>query len=305
MACDRNDTNFRMVTAENYFLAQEMNGEKHIISFSKDKINPNWASTEVGKIGDICGENNAYWVSDISDNRVIGTFYGKNSRDIKGYPTENVIPHILGVGDKYVLVGDSVNNKLLFMNKKNGKVEAIKTISKKPSHILYKFEKFYVAEENEIEVYDEQAIALRNTIIFRHNITHLQATPVAIFVNSVGNDTLFEANINIFENAIRTNLRKTYQQITYSPYNRVVFGTETEGNCILNKGKLILNNVPLFAQRDSISHLEMDFFQSNAFFQANNNFYQQNINDSIPSLYTPFTGKILKAVYRQDYFSEQ
>lgn len=305
IACDRNDENFRMQTAESYFLVQENNGEKRIISFSENKVNQNWQLGDILKVGDICGENNTIWVSDLHLNRVAGNAYLKNGQNAEFYPTQDVIPNLLAVGDKYLLVGDSVNHKLLFMNKKSGKIEAIKTLNKKPNYLLFKFAKFYVVEENEIEVYDEQAIALRNTITFRHKITKLQVSPIALHANSFGNDTLFESYINLFEDAARNNLRKTYQEIAYSPFNRVVFGTETEGSCILNKGKLTLNAVSIFPQADSISHIEIDFFQSNFFFQSDGNLHQQNIKDSIPRLSIPFTGKILKAVYRQDYISYQ
>ncbi len=305
IACDRNDENFRMKTEESYFLVQENNGERHISSFTDNKVNPNWQLGDISKVGDICGENNTIWVSDINGKRVARNTYLKNGENAPFYSTENVIPHLLCVGEKYLLVGDSVNHKLLFMNKKNGKIAAIKTLNKKPNYLLFKFAKFYIVEENDIEIYDEQAIALRNTLSFRHKVTHLQASPIGIHANSFGNDTLFESYINIFEDGIKNNLRKTYQEIAYSPYNRVVFGTETEGSCVLSKGKLSLNSVPIFTQSDSINQVEIDFFQSNFFFQSNGNLYQQNINDSIPSLSIPFTGKILKAVYRQDYISYQ
>lgn len=305
IACDRNDENFRLKTEESYFLVQENNGEKHIISFAENKVNLNWQLGDISKVGDICGENNTIWVSNLNINQVACNTYLKNGQNAEFYPTKEVIPHLLAVGEKYLLVGDSVNHKLLFMNKKNGKIEAIKTLNKKPNYLLFKFAKFYVVEENEIEVYDEQAIALRNTITFRYKITSLQASPIALHANSFGNDTLFESYINIFEDGIKNNLRKTYQAIAYSPYNRVVFGTETEGSCILNKGNLSLNGSAIFSQADSISHIEVDFFQSNFFFQSNGNLYQQNINDSLPILSIPFTGKILKAVYRQDYINYQ
>lgn len=303
-SCD-NDEGFEMVTKKSYLLAKDSVTNKHEILKISDNTAINWAVplSSNGILGDICGKNNVFWVSDIQNKEIIQLNAFDESKE-KTFQT-TIIPHYICVGESHLIVCDTIAKKIDYIELKNAKSQ-IFSLDEAPMLPTAANHKFYVKEGTKnLGIYDETNFGKRENILFKHKIADIQVdvnVQVGVWVQTSKNDTIYQSCISLlfdafsYPNRFREELAiSPYTKKRYSPYSNKSFGKETLIPVSIYKGK-----ISLLAGEKNITDFEIDFFDSNIYYLKAGQIYRYNINQKKTNQLGAFSGSFLKSYFYID-----
>lgn len=298
---DQDEGFFTQTQATYLLFANTSAGTTSITRVSSDyQIISQWENTVLGvSVSDMGFLENEFWVASAEDQAVFKIDPEKNEVE-RRLALSDIRPHFISVGETYVLVSDSSQNAIAFINKKDNSLVK-QTLSYKPGRSLYQSRKFFLqGNETQIHIFREEALAEINQINLRHPIRELQHEHrVSIMVYTEA-DSLFEAAINLNSNALSaTETRVRFQKKRFTPFQRQAFGKELLRNVELEAGQLSVGNV------ERIDDFELDFFEAKVYLLRSDSLFVYALNDSLTYLAEDLSGQHLrKAYYYRDFIGE-
>lgn len=310
ISCD-NDEGFEMLTKKSYLLAEDSLTKSHKILKIENKNVSEWTTplNINGEIGDICGKDNHFWISDVKNKEII-QFNAFDESKIKTFIT-NVTPHYLCIGESHLLVCDTIENKIDYINLNNSKIQTF-SLSEKPSIPAASNHKFYLKEgENNLGIYDEANFGKRENIQFKYNIRDIHidvnGSVSAIIITKSPEDSLYLSRISLLTDGYSDSknwreeiMKSPYQKARFSPYSNKAFGKET---LTQNSTPVSLYNgkIAILTTDKNISDFEIDFFESQIFYLKSSKLYQYDIAKKQISELSSFSGSLLKSYFYIDF----
>ena len=213
---------------------------------------------------------------------------------ISGLPLQ---PHSFSVGERYILLGDTVNNQIAFVRIRNGEAYVV-DVPADPGQIWHNNRMFFLQlGDSSIYVYDEWALTTRYEHTLNDRIVETQFNQLLNFyislVDSSGEDLFALVSGTDGSLAVeRDNVN--YQKIRFSPYLDDRFGTEWTFDLRLD-GTQLSSGTLIFP--DSLNNFEADFFESRLYYQWNDSLFQYDLNTQSRQDSFPFPDNLVSSVY--------
>ena len=300
-----NNEDYVLETKAGLFLTQDSTGKKSLHRVEKDTTYEGWNVSAFGiqdaDLGDMQGQDNELWVSDITHKKIIGYHLAKKERT-DNFSTGALIPHYICVGDKYILLSDTVARKIGYLKRSNGDL-TIWDIGYRSGKAAYKLQRFYLPADHRLFILSEPAIS---------EITHhlLQNTPFEMafdnrtsgFLYAKRNDTLLVSGVDILtgtlqnDNTLPRESPAGYDKIRFTPYRVATFGKELTTNLILAN-----HRIGYALPNGGIQDFEADFFESKVYYKRNDTLYRQHLSLATPEYAHPFQAQFLGAHFYRDF----
>ena len=295
-----NDESFWIRTLSTYFLEESLEGRR-IIRLDENGVNPHWEQQlglEGDDISDMAGAGDRLWLTSASRQSVY-EISARSGQLLNEYTIPNVQPSGIGVGDKYVLLTDSVNHQVVFLDKKKGDWVVRENIIR-PGKVTYRSPLFFVEIDREqVGIFDARALALTQELIVGRPIFDLQNDNRFFTLVYSGQDTVFESRIDFSTRNIGGRVRTRFNKIRHSPFRSVDVGRE-----LLDPVSLLQDQTLSLGPDGPVNDFEVDFFEGLIYFQRNDSLFRHPLS-SLPQEYiVPMSGKFLRTFYYQDFIGE-
>lgn len=204
--------------------------------------------------------------------------------------------HKIAVGEKYIVVGDTINERLQFYDKNNLTKPAYipeQTLNVKKIH--YHSGKFYIWSDTfNIWVWDETALTIRAQYTLSNPIISLaQDRYFDLRIISGSNSTnQFYESILLYNGDLLAQKEKVipYRSVLYSPYLRRQFEIEYLAD-IKQKLNFQLESTSLLFPKDSVTNFFFDFRNSDLYYLKKDTLHITQLNTQQKS-YLPFMSSI-------------
>lgn len=279
-ACSmENDELFVPSTQRAYFLLEEKeSGQKRICEVLDSSLycdvamEPTWDIKE--EIVDMAGYGD--WLYVLTDESAI---YGINLSENPPYfswrtNVYNANPSSIAAGEKYLLLGDSLNKQLIFVRHKQfnlGKTHIF--VDKTPGKAIYRSGKFFVPMDSTwLESWHETGFSMLNEIEVGHPIMDIQAnnrTSIVMLMKDGGEWRLGSVDWNNLQWLVDPQ-KTIIRHLRTTPYFRSAYEKEWLRDIQVDTTRR------LFLTKN-IRGMEVDFFESNVYFLSNDTLEKYNI----------------------------
>ena len=299
LACNfDDDAEFQVQTQAIYFLT-EGTEEKSVTRVTNSGVESNWESSlglEGNAISGIAGRGDRLWIA-LEEQQSILEIDAGSGQILERYSTDPVSPSSLGIGDEYVLVSDSMNNQIAFLNKKNGEWIIRGNVSR-PGQIVYRSALFFVvSDQTKVGIWDARAFALTQEVSIGRSIFNIQNDNRFFTYVFSGKDTVFRSRIDYTtRNASEAPERVRFKKILFSPFRTADFGTEWLEPITLSPDQTLSAG-----PTGQIDDFEVDFFSSNLYYQRNDSLFRFGLGTASNEYLAPMSGKFCRAFYYTDF----
>ncbi|MEM6264963.1 MAG: hypothetical protein AAGI38_20795 [Bacteroidota bacterium] len=249
------DEEFIPVTQSSLLLVKEETGRAELWQQEGEVLNPNLGSALGLEILDLAGEANFCWLA--AGQAGLVKFNMETNQVATSFVFDTLGVHRLTVGSIYILVGDTLRNSLLFVNKEDGELEYQIALEASPRKLLWRNQRFYVqVGSNEIHTFREETLSPLEKYTFDYPIVDLQAdNGLSVWVQT--QDSVLRATaISVVTDQVRRPIEEavTYQKVRYTPFARDLYGSAILEDFFLEDGQL--SGTALTEVQD----FEVDFF---------------------------------------------
>ncbi|MEL6732584.1 MAG: hypothetical protein AAFP83_15750 [Bacteroidota bacterium] len=252
------DAQFIPETQEIYILVEENDPSSQILYQIVDtQVIPFLPGTDVT---DIDGADTELWMCVQGQVRV----YDAESQEERSWRGQDFEATTLVVGETTVLLCDSINDQLVFLDRQKLTEESRKSPVVSPQLPFYKAGKFYLVEnDSTLRVYQETAYALIRTLPFPLPISDIYTNDRAdLFLGHLSDSTYRETMLDVNGLQILAQTEETdYTKRRFSPYPRANFGKELLGNLRLFLDQRVSNTV-------QAQDFEADFLEAEIYYLA-------------------------------------
>lgn len=217
------------------------------------------------------------WMGDGSGNQIL-RIAPSNDEVLERFDGLPIQPHYFSVGERYIILGDTILNQLAFIKIRNRDV-ILTDFSGKPGPVLHNNRLFFLqVGDSGLHVFDEWALTPRFEHTLPYPIVETQFNQLKNFSVSMqdgtGEDYLGLVSGTDGSVAVEAD-PVNYQKIRFSPYLEARFGSEWLTNLRLANSQLTSGAV-IFP--DSMANFEVDFFESRIFYNWQNTLYSYDLN---------------------------
>ncbi len=289
------DTRYTPETKAAYFLVPTTAGRQVVEWRTDGTLTPNWESSfgiTPASLTDLQGLDGMLYLGDADGKRILEINLEDGGVKERFF-TGDLTPYRFAVGRDYILVCDSVQRKLGFMRRRNGK-QFVLEVPRHPSLVTYQNLKFYVVMDGHwLSIWNEKAAAEMEAYDFAHPIVEMQVDAFGgVQVISQDSTGRYGSTMDINSTLM---LRKEgflpSSQERYTPWIRQLYEQEWLTNVTLRDGALDITAFP-----DSCASFEMDFFESRTFLFSGDSLRVRNLRTGELSPSAAFDGLPLKAV---------
>lgn len=264
------DSQYAIRTYSSFLLVRLPSGELSLQRYSMDDLSmeESWntkANVSDADLSDAWMVDNQVWISSGNQRAllVVSPGFGSVKERFGDLP---IAPHHFAVGDKQVLIADTVAGSIAFIKRKNGNTQVV-DFTGKPGVCLYNSSKFFLQKDDSLVViYDESAMTPRATVSNGISIDDMQLNRYnAPVLMSHDSSRTYRANIDPNAHVIiGGKFPVYYTMLRATPYFSQRFGTEYLLDLEMLNGNLIDEEGNILA--DSIADFEADFFEGTLFY---------------------------------------
>jgi len=262
----RYDEDFEFVpkTQQAYFL-MDNNGQREVRRYEPEGnafLNEWGASKGLNNPGDIAGSGEELWIS-LPDQSSLARFDIEKD-ELENFPLGNFKAHFLCVGERYLLLSDTLTKQLGFFHLKRKELTTL-DLDQQPGKAAYRSTKFYlILGEKDLAIYNELALAPEETLSFERELFDLvidnRFSTWVYTRDSLNYRTTVSWNSNAIDLAAQ---EVPEDKVAHSPYLQPTFDKEFTGIVALSGDRLLNFPAPL------ADDFAADFFEANAYFVAN------------------------------------
>lgn len=286
-------------TRANYLMVSE-NGNKRIIEEVAGNLNEDWLKPiNPGPVSDMAGEADELWFSDIQNARLFRVNL-RSARKDREIALPEIRPAFICLGDRHILVSDTLNDLIALVLKKDGEV-VWRNKLENPGKAVFRGEKFYVPYAgNYIGILYERSLSIANMLTTKLPIQDLVVdngvfTRVYTGINGIEVENRIDFNSDDLSGSeVTVNFQKT----RWSPYISADFGKEWVGSISLQRSGVLGLPIPIANVRD----FEIDFFESRAFYlRTDSLFIRDFAGSSAPVLLGQISGRLIQIYSYQEF----
>lgn len=291
------DSGYATRTAAMFFLAHDSLADlPTLVRYEADAYERSW-NERVGisdaDLSSATMRENHIWLSSGNQSRVIEVDPATDEvvQSFAGLP---VRPHVFGVGRLYLLVGDTVEDRLAFVRLRSGSAVEV-PFEGEAGRIIYNNERFYLQSgPAQLTVYDERALTPRFSVDFAHPILDHQFNRFNnIYVLTGRNDSTFNTIVSGPSDVVSApESPVNYQKVRYTPWFDARYGSEYLSDLRLSGDQWTSENDPLLA---SITNFEADFFEGQAYLQRNDSLFRYDLHQRSTEAGMPFDLWLLRS----------
>ncbi|MEO0895958.1 MAG: hypothetical protein AAFY71_06140 [Bacteroidota bacterium] len=271
------DSEFIPSTEICFFLFQE-NGEVSLASISDSTLRLNIAESygaEAVGIHDMAGKENFLWLS-LKNQQAISQ-YNLKTDEQQLFSLDSMEAVFLCPGEDILLISDTVNRQLGFLNMKSGELVR-KKLNHQPGEAYYRSGKFFVSFDSTILAsYQETAFALLDTLDCVYPIIHIDGdNRIGIRLHMREGSEYFEGQLD-WNNSqwIEPSSSSPYRITHYTPYQRSFFEKEWAADVRV----FVEGRIRGISATSGILDLEMDFLESRGYFLRENDFQVYDLEE--------------------------
>lgn len=254
------DSSYEIDTRSMFFFAENSSGQAELIRVTPDAVLTGQEQVygiETGGLSDFFGHETELWLSN-GNQEYIRRIDLREESNYESYTDLGIRPYFICPGRKYLLMADSLSDRIAFMDLKNEKMIRLE-VEGQPGPIFYNNEKFYlILDNNRVVIYNELALTPTQDHFIGKEITQ------AGFDKNLNLRIITQDSSGYFLNMIEHNADFigfldqpiTYQKARYTPYLSARYGTEYLQDIFLGDEELNVSSFP-----DSLDHFEVDFFR--------------------------------------------
>jgi hypothetical protein len=262
------DSVYAIRTRAAFFDVQDSLGARQLIRLIDGVPTLQWntrAETPGSDLGEALLVGDHVWLSNVTRQSIlqVAPISGEVLRRIEGLPIQ---PHLMAVGNKQILVADTVAGAICFVAIRQGRAYQ-PPYQGRPQAILYNNSRFYIQQDgNAVAIFDESALAERTTLALPTRITDIAFDRnFSVRVNSIDSlgqryAAIIDPNGDFFS---APNFTVLYDKVRYTPYFDNPFGSEYLKDLQTRGGNL--ETTLLDPVLDSIADFEADFFEGKVY----------------------------------------
>ena len=277
-----------------------------LIRYADGIVTRDWNETAAGirtvDLSDVDMRDNALWLANTTGRSVhqINPEDGTQLQFIAGLP---IMPHYIAVGRDQLMAADTVEDRIVFVRLRNGKVTEA-NVDGKPGICMYQNGRFFLrVDATQIHIYDEKAMTPRAKLEVSKPVIELQTDryntirlfckedSAYYFASISGNaDDFIEINgADVFWNA-------AFRKIRYTPYFDPRFGTEYLQDLRLRDSIVETAQGQAFTNR--AENFEVDFFEGQLFYTDAGMLYRFDLNSMELVDSVSFSGEMRRAFFQ-------
>ena len=286
------DFNFVPKTQEAFFL-MDHNGERALRLYDPEgNVFLNDWGREKGLMnpGDIAGAGEELWIG-LPDQNSLAR-YDIPKDELETFSLGNFATHHLCIGDRYLLLSDTLSNQLGFFHLRRKELTTL-DLDQKPGKAVYRSTKFYlILGEKELAIYNELALAPEEVLGFDREVFDLVVdNRFSTWVYT--RDTLnYRTTVSWNSNSIDLPAQQVSEnKLAHSPYLQPTFDKEFTGFVGLADGRLLNSPNPL------ADDFAADFFEGNAYYVANDSLWLLDLAGESRRVLGPYSG-----TFRNSFF---
>lgn len=293
-SCDLdNDDSFYPEAQRTFLLLSDANGKQLAIVEDNEIAYHQEQNFNISQstLTDIAGEEELLWLG-LNSSEILEINVKKKSVNTKK-SLNGLIPNHIIIGIKYLLLIDTLNNKLGLWEKKKQEIVHTIELSKKPGSGTYLSGKFYIhLGEKHIGVLREVALLITNEIELPTPAGPIQSSSTnTLYLYSLQKPlTPYWIDYNI-DNEVRVIPAVVFDQIFHSPYIRQQYGKEWLQNIELINGYMISSK-----ERDTIfstvNWAAIDFFEGAAWLTSQGNLVNVKLDTRAVQSSWPFADSV-------------
>lgn len=291
-----NDEEYEVAVRASYFKVLDQQGNPHLHQYINGTFITDWTSrfNSGGSFGDFSARGNSLWFSEPGNGKIVEADLTDESilRQAEGL---SVRPDLISLGETYLLIADSTNEKLGFWHLRKEDFQEV-PVSGKPGGVVYNNRKFYLLlDTSKVALYNELALSPIAEFDLGFRITELQFDKF-FNLRATGEQSgepyfaIIDANGNYVS---REAAPFGFTKVRYSPYLSQRFETEFLDQVGIRD--LLIS--PTLPGVDSASNLEVDFFSGLLFYTYRDTFYQYNLNTFQSATPEPFSFQMVKSFH--------
>lgn len=285
------DDAYYPVTQEQFLLTGDT--DRQLLHIQQDELNMDWLSQQgwSAQVNDMDVSEEHFWFASGQSKELFrwNGLTGENQR----FSTAPFQPHAIIAGNSYLLLIDSVNQKLGFWDPESASIIIDMPWEHKIEEALYLSGKFFVQKgPRHIDVFLESNLQPTAEISFDKDIIRLQFNVSKSLYVLTKDSMVYQQAISYFfyTPALQPSRLIGYDGITITPYLRTQYGKEWLSN-IWEQNQSVSSRNPNFIIGKHISSYAVDFFESKVLFQRNDSLYsydlRQRTNQYIGPLMLP------------------
>ncbi len=294
------DTEYEIRTRASYLIGEDpITGNQRVWRYQAGVLQEGWNRDYGIQDGDFSGlqyRNGELWMGDASASRIlrIDPTLDAIEEEFKQLPIQ---PHFFSVGERWILLGDTIQDQIAFVRLRNGE-SVIAEFSGKPGPVHHNNRLFFLqVGDSSVHVYDEWALTPRHQHTLSYPVRETQFNTLLNFfitlVDSAGQDYFALVSGTDGSLAVESD-DVSYQKIRFSPYLEDRFGTEWLSDLRL-EGSQLTSGAITFA--DSMNNFETDFFESHLFYSWHDSLFYFDLNTQTRLDSFPFTDRLISSVH--------
>ena len=207
----------------------------------------------------------------------------------------SIRPHHFAIGEKYILIGDTLEEQLAFIKRRNGKVYQT-GLGGPPGHILYNHGRFFLEQGySSYVVYDELALAQRSTFTFNHPILESQFDRYKnLHITTADSSDYYYGALSGVNDVFREDALVNFGRTRYSNYYDDKFGSEFLLDLRQYGPELRAGSV---VYADSVEDFEVDFFASQLYYTWEGEMFRKDLKTDRVLTLGVFPERIVRSVY--------
>jgi hypothetical protein len=274
--------------SEGYLLYQDAQGAKRLALIEGEDFSLDWQLSlglEAGELSDLAGDSRELWLSSGPRQRLLRW----QQAVLDSFSLSNFAPHVLAVGDAYLLLGDTTRQLWGFWDREARQLVYTYPAQGSPGPITYRNGKFFAREgARRFVLFHERSLASLGEVIFEHPIVGQQIGRGSQVLVYTQDSLLYEQAIDYNSNRLANQFQAfSFDFIFRSPFYRSQYSREWLSDLILNDGRLVVTQ-PRFVLAEGVADAQVDFFDSKVLFRRNDSLFQQGILDARPFFVSPF-----------------
>lgn len=296
------DSQYAIRTYSSFLLVRLPNGELSLQRYSMDDLSmeESWntrANVSNADLSDAWMVDNQVWISSGNQRALLAVSpgFGSVKERLGDLP---IAPHHFAVGNKQILIADTVAGSVAFVKRKNGDTQVV-DFQGKPGVCLYNSNKFFLQKDDSlVVVYDETAMTPRATLSNGIAIDYMQLNRYnAPVLSSHDSTRYYRANVDPNADVIiGGKFAVYYYNLRATPYFTARFGTEYLMDLSMLNGNLIDESGTVLA--DSIAGFDADFFEGTVFYSRGADLVIRRLQDLSLVDSLPFQGKLIRSFHQ-------
>lgn len=292
------DSEFESRTRAAYFLAvNPLTGENAVHKYADGEFEMGWNQRfgiSDGDVGDLFSSESTIWLSAASTGRLLEIDPADNSilQDIS-------MPHrvdFFAIGARQIFAVDTAQDQYSFYRHRNGDVVTI-DVNGSAGPVLYNNTRFYFqSDSSTISIIDEYALTSRAEATPTRRISDFQFNRFKNIVlnTSDASGSHFILLSGVDDLLVGGEAPVTYTKARYTPYLEARFGREWVEDVRLEGNSLISG---AFVLADSVRNFEVDFFESDLYYQWGDSLYLYDLELNSLSDKAFFDWELQKSAY--------